>query len=126
MNVEFIILVSFSSFLIFMGCIVKVRKIYYWFLERYGYKFTKEEKENPSKKQIAHAKLSSFLLLSLGLPLLAGTLVLLYFNIYQYKDYFLMVIFAIWMIVLIVVCIKNKEIFIDSFKYYGPRTKREF
>jgi len=126
MNQEFIILISFSSLLIFMGCIVKIRKVYYWSIERYGYKLTKEEKANPSKKQITHARLSSFLLLSLGLPLLTGTLILYYFNIYQYKDYFLMITFAIWVIVFIVVCYKNKDIFIDSFKYYGPRTKREF
>ena len=126
MNLEFVILISFSSLLIFIGCIVKIRKVYYWSIERYGYKLTKEEKENPSKKQITHARLSSFLLLSLGLPLLTGTLFLHYFNIYhQYKDYFLMITFAIWIMVFIVVCYKNKDLLIDSFKYYGPRTKRE-
>jgi len=126
MNIEFIILISVGSFLIFMGYIVKIRKVYYWFIERYGYKLTKEEKENPSKKQLNHARLSSFLLLSLGIPLLTGTLFLYYFNIYKYKDYFLMITFAIWIIVFIVVCYKNKDVLIDSFKYYGPRTKREF
>ena len=123
---DFIILLSFSSFLVFMGCIVKIRKVYYWFIEIYGYKLTKMEKGNPSKKQLTHARLSSFLLLSLGLPLLVGTLVIHYFNIYQYKDYFLMVTFTIWIIVFVIVCYRNKDIFIDSFKYYGPRTKREF
>ena len=126
MNLEFIFFISFGSLLIIMGCIVKIRKVYYWSIERYGYKLTKEEKENPSKKQITHTRLSSFLLLSLGLPLLTGTLILHFFNIYQYKDYFLMITFAIWIIVCIVVCYKNKDVFIDSFKYYGPRTKREF
>ena len=116
----------FSSFLIFMGCIVKNRKVYYWFIEIYGYKLTKEEKENPSKKQITHARLSSFLLLSLGLPLFTGTLIIRCFNIYQYKDFFLMITFTIWIIVFILVAYKNKDVFIDSFKYYGPRTKREF
>ena len=125
MNMEFIFLISFSSFLVFLGCIVKIRKVYYWFIERYGYKLTKEEKENPSKKQLTHARLSSFLLLFMGLPLLVGTLVLHYFNIYQYQHYFLLITFTIWIIVFVVVCYRNKDIFIDSFKYYGPRTKRE-
>jgi len=126
MNTEFIILISISSFLVFMGCIVKIRKVYYWVIQRYGYKLTKEEKENPSKKQLTHARLSSFLLLFLGLPLLAGTLVLHYFKIYQYLHYFIGITFAIWIIVFAIVCYRNKDIFIDSFKYYGPRTKREY
>ena len=126
MNMEFIILISISSFIVFMGCIIKIRKVYYWFLEIYGYKLTKEEKENPSKKQLTHARLSRFLLLSLGLPWLFGTLVLHYFNFKQYQPHFIGITVTIWIIIFVVVCYRNKDIFIDSFKYYGPRTKREY
>jgi len=54
--------------------------MYIWFFQFYGYKMTKEEKENPSKKQITHARLLSNLLLGLGFPLLAGSLFYYFFN----------------------------------------------
>ena len=121
-NIDLIISVS----IIILGVVIKYKKVYNFIVQIYGYKLTKEEKEKTPEKLIRQVRLQRHLLLGLGLPWLSGALVFRYFNIYQYWHHFLLITVVIWTIVFIIVCCKNKDVFIDSFKYYGPRTKREF
>ena len=121
-NIHLIVSIS----IVVLGVIIKYKKVYNFTVQIYGYKLTKEEKENTPEKLLRQVRLQRYLLLGLGLPWLLGDLVFRYFNIYQYWHYFLLISTLIWTIALIIVCCKNKDIFIDSFKYYGHRTKRDF
>ena len=132
MERDFIFFTAFSLIFIISGFAYKNPKMYIWFFQFYGYKMTKEEKENPSKKQITHARLLSNLLLGLGFPLLAGSLFYYFFNDFfnflniHFFITFQCIVIVIWLIVFVIVCCKNKDILIYSLKAYGPRAKGEF
>ena len=99
--------ISVILLMILIGASIRNRKIFNFVCFINGYKLTKEEKENTPKELLPFIRIFSNLFFVLGFLLLVEKFVVHYLNIFQYV-YTPLITFAIWVIIAIVVCFKNK------------------
>ena len=99
--------ISVILLVILVGILVRNRKFFNFICLINGYKLTKEEKENIPKQLIPFIRIVSYLFLLLGFLLLIEVFAVHHFNIFQYAFNHL-ITFATWVIIVIIVCYKNK------------------